>query len=340
MSKCAHCGKRILFGGVKSPDAIHCNKACAAAAQIPLFTEAMESASIKTTPVPMPTPRRSGPDDSMLVDRQGVKPGLVIAIGIITAVALSLGLHFAESSLDRQLRGLNFWIIIPIGAALNGAIISIGFFAAIRLLDAPPRLTTYLAACVSALLLSWLTFAIFYFTATDDQANPIRSTVSFTEFMQAIIESSQIRIGKRASSTVTAGTWGYALYAADCIGFMIGAGAMVYFAGLKPFCAKCDRFMSNLGSLSRSSDDAATAGATAGVAILHLRANNAQQAVETLSAFGVSGEKSNFGISLACHRCPSCGDYKAELSATIVAEKNRNQLLKTECSGNGEVRLK
>lgn len=340
MAKCAQCDKRILLGGLKVGETRYCSEACADAAHLPAFTAAMESTKVQTTPVPMPTALRTGPDDSMLVDKEGAKPGLVIAIGILVALLLSIGLHAIESSLEAQLRGLNFAVILPVGAALNGAIISVGYFAAIRLLDSPPRISTFLAACVSAALLCWLTFVISYYTMTDEDGTPVREFLSFTEFMQVIIENSEISLGRGKKSAVTAGGWGYALYAADCIGFALGAWFVVRAAGAKPFCAKCGRFMAKLGNIMRTGNDPAAAGATVGAMYEHLGVNNAQRAVETLNAFGEPSEKSFFGITLECHGCPMCKDYNAVVTTTLAGAKARRELHAAEYPGNGEIRMR
>ena len=339
MAKCAHCDKRILLSELKVGETRYCGEACADAAQLPAFTAAMESTKAQTTPVPMPSAMRTGPDDSMLVDKEGAKPGLVIAIGILVALLLSLGLHAVESSIEAQLRGLNFAVILPVGAALNGAIISVGYFAAIRLLDSPPRMMTFIAACATAALLCWLTFVISYFTMTAEDGTPVRGYLSFTEFMQVIIENSEISLGRGKKSAVTAGGWGYALYAADCIGFAVGAWFVVRAAGAKPYCQKCGRFMAKLGRVVRSGDDAAAAGATAGAMYEHLGANNAQRAAETLQSFGSADEKSFFALSLECHGCPMCKDYNAVVATTLKGAKARRELHKAEYDGNGEIRL-
>ena len=339
MAKCAHCDKRILLSELKVGETRYCGEACADAAQLPAFTAALETASVQTKPVPIPSPVRTGPDDSMLVDKEGVKPGLVIAIGVVVAILLSLGLHSIESSIEWQLRGLNYAVILPIGAAINGAIISIGFFAAIRLLDVPPRITTFFAACATAAILCWLTFVISYFTMTAEDGTPVRGYLGFGEFMQIIAEESTITLGKGKNSAVTAGKWGYALYAADCIGFALGAWFVVRAAGAKPFCGKCGRFMSKLGLVTRTGNEAAAAGATAGAMYEQLGANNAQRAVETLQSFGSADEKSFFGIALECHACPMCKDYRAIVTTTLKGAKARRELHKAEYEGNGEVRL-
>ena len=339
MAKCAHCDKRILLSELKVGDTRYCGEACADAAQLPAFTAALESTKVQTTRVPMPSAMRAGPDDSMLVDKEGAKPGLVIAIGFIVAVLLSLGLHSIESSIEWQLRGLNYAVILPIGAALNGAIISVGYFAAIRLLDSPPRMMTFIAACATAAILCWLTFVISYFTMTAEDGTPVRDYFGFGEFMQIIAEESTITLGKGKNSAVTAGKWGYALYAADCIGFMLGAWFVVRAAGAKPYCQKCGRFMAKLGRVVRSGDDAAAAGATAGAIYEHLGANNAQRAVETLQSFGSADEKSFFALSLECHGCPMCKDYNAVVATTLKGAKARRELHTAEYPGNGEIRL-
>ena len=346
MAKCAQCDKRLLVSGLKVADIHYCSEACADNALVPAFTAAVESAGAKPTPNPAPARNNArstvhtGPTDAMLIDRQGTKPGLVIGIGVIVAIVLSVAIHALESLADGQMRGLNLWIILPIGAALNGATITVGYFAAIRLLDSPPRRATYIAACVTAAILCWLTFVISYFTMTDDDGTPIRSVVSFTEFMQVVIENSTVTLGKTRSSAVTAGRWGYALYAADCIGFVAGAWFVVRYAGAKPFCEKCGRFMSRLGVINRSANDAVAAGSTVGAMYDHLGANNAQRAVETLNAFGAPDHRSFFGIAMECHACPMCKDYDVTVTTSLAGKKHRRELNTATFPGNGDVQLR
>lgn len=339
MARCAECQKRILHGGIRAGDAHLCGPACADKALIPAFHAALEAPGPTTTPIPLPSATRPGPDDSMLVDREGAKPVLVIAIGIAVALLLSLGLHVAESAIEWQLRGLSFWVVLPVGAVLNGMIISAGFFGAIRLLNVPPRASTYVAASLAAGALCWLTWIASYLTLTDETGTPVRDLLGFGEFMKLIIEESSISLGRSGGSAVTAGKWGYALFAADCVGFMIGAWATVRMAGAKPYCAKCGRFMARIGRVARSSADPTSAGTTLHAMQAHLRANDPSRALEALGGFGAPDEKAFFGIGIDCHGCPACKDYRAVVTTTLAGAKARRAFLTEEFQGNGDVRL-
>lgn len=341
MATCAACQKTIVFGATKVGDVPYCGEKCADATVMPLFSSAYDAAEVQSPTVPKAAAARTGPEDAMLVDRNGHRHALVIAIGIAVAIALSFGLHFAEASIGRELRGLNFWIILPVGAALNGALISLGFFAAIRLLDAPPRMTTFIAAIATAGVLCWLTFVLSYYTLTDEQGTPIREFVGFAEFMKVVIEESQLSLGSRSKALTTVGSWGYALYAADWIGFMLGAWFVTRLAGAKPFCATCGRFMAKIGRLVHSGDDPAAAGATLKAVHAHLAANNPTRAVESLSAFGAKGEKSYLGITLDCHGCPMCKDYSVVAGMSLAGARGRRMVeaASTTFAGNGDVRL-
>jgi len=345
MAKCAQCGKRILLSGMKVADIHYCSESCADSALTPAFSAAIDNgiASTAASPAPVRSSVPTGPTDAMLIDRQGMqqgmKPGLVIGLGIVVAIALTVAMHALESLADGQMRGLNLWIVLPLGAALNGAIITSGFFAAIRLLDAPPRRATFVAACVTAGILCWLTYAISYCTMTDVDGTPIRSFVPFTEFMQTVIENSTFMLGKSKSSMVTAGRWGYALYAADCVGFMAGAWFVVRLAGAKPFCEKCGRFMSRLGIAHRSANDPVAAGSTVGAMTAHFGANNPQRAVEAFRAFGAPDHRSFFGIAMECHACPMCKDYDVKVTPSLAGKKRRRELDTASYSGNGDIQM-
>ena len=341
MAKCAACQKTILLGSTKVGDIAYCGEKCADATVIPAFHAAYDAATVQTTALPLPSAARTGPTDAMLVDREGTTPGLVIAIGLVVAILLSFGVHFAEASIDAQLRGFNLWVVLPIGAALNGAFISLGFFAAIRLLNSPPRVATYAAAIVAAGLLCWLTFVVSYFTMTDEDGTPVREFLGFLEFMKVIIEESQVYLGRSSKSATTVGGWGYALYAADCIGFMLGAWFTIRAAGAKPFCAKCWRFMTRIGSMQRTGNDPAAAGATLKAVHAHLGANNPQRAIDALAAFGDKGGKSYLGLTLECHGCPMCKDYTAVSGVNLAGSRARRELENAGATfaGNGDIRM-
>jgi hypothetical protein len=339
MAKCANCQKTILVSEFKAAGTRYCSEACADKALLPAFADALEAPPQPTTAIPRGAAPRTGPDDALLVDREGVKPGLVIAIGVVVAIVLSLGLHALESMADGQLRGLNIWIVLPIGAALNGALITAGFFAASRLLDTRPRASTYAAAIATAGLLCWITYFISYYTMTDETGAPVRDFLGFGEFMQVIIENSTVNLGRTSRTAVTAGGWGYALYAADWIGFMIGAWFVVRWAGAKPFCARCGRFMAKLGRIARSGDDRAAAGAALNAVLANLDANNPQRAVEALKAFGAPDEKSFFAVAIECHACPMCKDYAGTVTTTLAGRKARRESSSVPFAGNGEIQL-
>jgi hypothetical protein len=337
MPSCPTCHKRLLLTGFKAAGTRYCSEACADAALLPAFTAALEAPPPRTTEIPRGTATaRTGPDDALLVDREGVKPGLVIAVGVVAAVLLSVGLHALESMAEGQLRGINLWIVLPIGAALNGGLITAGFFAAARLLDTRPRLSTYVAAIATAGVLCWLTYVISYWTMTDESGAPVRDTLGLGEFMGILAEHSTIQLGRTRSSAVTAGNWGYALFAADWIGFMLGAWAVVRWAGSKPFCARCGRFMTRIGLLGRSGDDPAAAGATLNAVHAHLGANNPQRAVEALKAFGSADQKSYFAVTMKCHGCPMCKDYSAVVTTTLKGSRARRELHRADFDGNGQ----
>ena len=341
MAKCVGCQKTILFGATKVGDGAYCGEKCADAAVMPAFAAAYDATVVQSTPTPLPSAARTGPDDALLVDREGTKPGLVIGIGLLVALLLSFGVHLAETGIDRQLRSINLWIVLPIGALLNGALISIGFFAAIRLLDSPPRMATYAAAAVGAGLLCWLTFVASYLTMTDDDGTAIREVMGFGEYMQVVIEESRVMLGRSSRSATTVGSWGYALYAVDCLGFMAGAWFVIRAAGMKPFCAKCGRFMTRLGALMRSSNDPTAAGATLKAVHAHLAANNPQRAVDALSEFGAKDHRSYVGLSLECHGCPMCKDYTAVTTVNLAGSRGRREVedAGARFEGNGNIGL-
>lgn len=341
MATCATCNKTILLGATKVGDTPYCGGKCADAAVMPAFAAAHEAAVVATTAIPLPSAARTSPDDAMLVDREGMTPGLVIGIGLLTAVLLSFGLHFAESAIDWQLRGINLWIILPIGAALNGALISVGFFAASLLLNSPPKCSTFLVALPAAGVLCWLTFVLSYFTATDENGIALREVVGFGEYMQVVIEESTVMLGRTSRSATRAGSWGYALYAADCLGFMAGAWFVIRVAFAKPYCEKCGRYMSRLGIMRRSGNDAAAAGATLKAMHTHLGANNPQRAIDALAAFGDPNDKSFVGLTLECHGCPMCKDYTAETGVHLAGSRARRQVQDAgaKFAGNGDIRM-
>jgi hypothetical protein len=247
------CHKRLLLTGFKAAGTRHCSEACADGALLPASNAALEAPPPRTTEIPRGTATvRLGPDDALLVDREGVKPGLVIAGGILAAVLLSIGLHALESMADWQVRGMNLWIVLPIGAALDGGLITAGFFAAARLLDTRPRLSTSIAAIATAGAPCWPTYVIGDGTMSDDSGAPVRESLGFGEFMRIIVEESTISLGKTSGTAVTAGGWDFGLYAAKWIGFFLGAWFIVRWAGFSPFYARLGRLVATLGHAGRS----------------------------------------------------------------------------------------
>lgn len=337
MAKCTHCQKTILMGGMKVGSARFCGEKCADAALVPPFEAAYGSTEVVATPVPMPRDQRRGPDDAALVDH-GSSTAVVIAIGIAVAVLLSIGIHFVEDALAFDLRGLNWLIVLPIGALLNGAAITVGFFAASRLLNAPPKPVTYVAALMTAGLLCWLKFGIVYFTMVDDTGAPIRSSVGFIEFMRFVIENTEVSLTRSKNSAVQTGSWGYALYAADWLGFMAGAWFVVGKAASKAFCARCSRFMTRICTTTRSSDDPAATGATLRTVEENLKVNNPQQAIDALGSFGAPNTKSFFSVALDCHGCPMCGNYAATLSTSLAGAKARRETYSASFEGNSQIK--
>ena len=132
---------------------------------------------------------------------------------------------------------------------------------------------------------------------------------------------------------------GYALFAADWIGFMVGAWFVVRWAGLKPFCARCGRFMAKLGRVARSGDDGAAAGTALNAVLANMDANNPQRAIEALKAFGTADEKSFFAVAIECHGCPMCKDYAGTVTTTLAGMKARRESSSVPFEGNGDINL-
>jgi len=208
MAKCGQYGKTILVGELKVGQTRYCSEKCADAALLPAFAAVFDAPPPQTTAIPRRAAALSRSDDALLIDPEEVKFGFAIAIGVSIAIGLAIALHVLEKTTGWQLRGLNYFAVIPVGAVLCGGIITAGYFAASRLLSVRPRLSTYNAPITTAGLLCWLTFFIDYATMKHETDAPLRDSIGFSEFMQVGVENSSIRISHTSRSTVTAGKWG------------------------------------------------------------------------------------------------------------------------------------
>jgi hypothetical protein len=319
MATCTACGKKILVGGVKEGDTRFCNQACRGAEFFARFNAALERAAA-ANPGPnravSPSPSGSAlPEPAFEPDpvARGAGDLAIVATGLLGVAAVVALIWFVYEKVQYPFFSQTVWFVIPIGSWLCGLVAGVGFLLGHRMMNRLPSPVTYVAAGVAGASRYLLIFGLsWWFTSVGDVK--LREIVGFPQYLQVMVENQSVRF--QHGAPIDLGKWGYPRFAINLVGFAIGVLCMVAIAGGKAYCARCRRYLTTVGSQTRTSSDPDAAAIALQPVIAALSAGRIQEALDRHSTWDATDRKGFFTTTVKVKMCSGCGMHLANLSAS------------------------
>jgi hypothetical protein len=319
MATCAACGKSILMGGVKEVDARYCNQACRGRAFFSQFNQALERAAALNPiapPAASASPRAgAAPEPAFEPDplARGAGELAIISVGFLGVAAVVALIWFIYEKVQYPFFAQTFWFVVPIGALLCGMVAGAGFMLGHRMMNRLPTPVTYVASGIAGIAGYFLIFGLtWWFTSIGNVR--LHDVVGFPQFLQVMVENQSIRF--RNGAPIDLGKWGYPRFAINLAGFAIGVVCMVAIAGGKAYCAKCRRYLTTVGTQTRSSSDPLAAAAALQPVIALLNAGRIQEALDRHSAWEATDRNAFLTTAIKVEMCGGCGMHVATLGAS------------------------
>jgi hypothetical protein len=323
MARCAACGKNIRIGGVKELDVRYCNQACRGTAFFSQFNEALERAAalnpnvlpaVSAPPVAIATPEPAFEPDPLA---RGAGEMAIIGVGFLGVAAVVALIWFIYEKVQYPFFAQTFWFVVPIGALLCGMVAGSGFMLGHRMMNRLPTPVTYVASGFGGIAGYFLIFGLtWWFTSIGNVR--LHDVVGFPQYLQVMVENQSIRF--RNGAPIDLGKWGYPRFAINLAGFAIGVMCMVAIAGGKAYCAKCRRYLTTVGSQTRTSSDPEAAAAALQPVIALLNAGRIQEALDRHSAWDAADRKGFFTTTIKVEMCGGCGMHVATLRGSSVTD--------------------
>jgi hypothetical protein len=169
--------------------------------------------------------------------------GAMVVTCVLTAVAnvlfsRILGINFFT---------LKFWFIVPGGAGICGFLGASGAMLAARYFNIRPTGRDAIAMVVVAAATMVLIYYLDYATLVLANGRKASDLVDFATFVDLALTKSHMRAGRAVQIDAgEVGQWGYALAAAEFIGFLVGGAVTFLLIRDLPRCAECDSYLRKL----------------------------------------------------------------------------------------------
>ena len=165
----------------------------------------------------------------------------------------------------------------------------------------------------------------------------VRDMVGFPQFLQAVVENQRVQF--RHGAPIDLGKWGYGRFIINLAGFACGVMATVAIAGGKEYCTRCGRYLTTVGSQSRtSSDPDATAQAIAAL-IARVNAGRIQDALDLHAAWDAGDRNGFVTTKIAVETCTGCGMHLGTLTAISKSDNNVAPVLSLKFQGRTNERV-
>lgn len=177
-----------------------------------------------------------------------MKHVLVLAAMLITSTIVAVGNVILAKLTGFDFFGLTFWFIIPAGAILAGMAAAGGGILAARLLNhGLTKIDAFMMVGVSAATMV-LYYYLDYYTLVLDDGRRARDLIGFWDYVDLVLTSSHMRIGRGARDIGQVGAMGYWLAGLEFIGFMAGGFSAFALAARMPRCTDCGAYLRKLKS--------------------------------------------------------------------------------------------
>lgn len=140
------------------------------------------------------------------------------------------------------------FLVVPVGAALCGAVAASGYYLASIYLHRRPRPVLLVQMAAIAALTQFLIYYAEYLTLVVD-GTPVSAVLGFGEYMDIVLTKAHYGVGRTGQiDTGEVGSLGYALAALQFIGFLAGGVGLYLYLKKRPFCEHCSKYFQLLKS--------------------------------------------------------------------------------------------
>ena len=227
---------------------------------------------------------------------------LVILFALITSVLAAIANILISNWFSINIFSFGFWVIIPVGAVLIGAVGASGGYLACQYFNVRPNLFDLIALVLVAVLTMFLIYFLDYQTLVLDNGVKAADVVDFGTYIDVVITKSHMRVGRGMTDTGEVGGLGYGLLAIRFVGVLVG-GLIVFFA-LKALdlCETCNVYYKKIATKSTLH-----ASAEHGQAMYEKMHTGLTDDYKEAMSTTVKGDAAVM-IKYTLMRCPSCSD--------------------------------
>lgn len=173
---------------------------------------------------------------------------LILLAMILTSVIVAVANVVITRMTGLNLFTLKFWFVIPAGAFGAGMLAAGGGILAARLLNKTLTKLDALAMIAVAAATMILCYYLDYATFVLEDGRKASDLVSFWDYVDIVLTTSHLTVGRGASDAGEVGRLGYWLAASEFVGFMFGGLAAFAIATQMPRCANCSAYLRKLKS--------------------------------------------------------------------------------------------
>ena len=151
----------------------------------------------------------------------------------------------------QRLTGINvfsfsLWFVIPAGAIFVGMFAASGGFLAGRYLNIVPNYADAALMIITAAFTMWLIYYLDYLTFVLPNGSKASDIVSFGKFLEILLTTTELRVGRAASKTGPVGDLGYWLALIQFVGFLVGGFSIFVFLKDALRCGTCNAYLRKL----------------------------------------------------------------------------------------------
>jgi hypothetical protein len=242
---------------------------------------------------------------------------LITLCGLVTSVLTAALLSFIENVAHFALFSFFWLFIIPVGAIISGMIAGTGYYVGSKLTGYRPDRSLLISILLVSIGTYFLLYGMNYYSESIDGV-PLRTLVSFPEYMHTIITTSQFTIGHSSSSSgIALGGFAYIFAVLEVAGFACGGLIIHGIIASLPYCENCSTYLSHKETRKRYTADAEAIQPASEKITGMLKEGRITQAMSEFSLAGneKSDRSSKFRASWIVHFCKKCNRhwYKFQL---------------------------
>jgi hypothetical protein len=168
---------------------------------------------------------------------------LIVAMMLTCILAAAANVTLART-IDINFFTLSILFVVPVGAALVGALGTSGAFIAARYLQIRPTLIDAVFMAIVAAATMVLIYYLDYATMVLDDGRKVSDSVDFLTFVDFVLTKSHFRFNH--TDLGEAGPMGYASAVIKFVGFLLGGWATFVFIKGLPTCEACSVYLNKL----------------------------------------------------------------------------------------------